>query len=507
MTHQDPQVPSGAAISVPSGTQVLLEAARRQRGRVLSAAAAVRLGGAALMLAITLVSWLVLDNDEWSTLVPPLIGYGTLALITFMAQGRVVIVRLSWVQPLLDVGFAYAVLRATILLGADNVQSMAGLSVAVLLLPVAFAGLAFRTRVLVMVTLTAGLANLSLMQQADLSFWPMSTASAVLLLAASASKLARETVESEITRRMLAESHARCTALSNLQAEKDSLLNIIVHDMRSPVNSTMLSLEYLDEQMRRQLATRTWSEAVKDALSSCSNLSEMISQIQDTTKLEAGRMTMHMAVVDVCQILEDARARTSTHARGKSITLELDAPLPVPAAVDPRLLLRTIESLITCALRQTPSGGRVLLQASREGNHAKLSVHRSGQPIPMDERARLFDKFQPGKPKGPRLEGWGLGLYFCKLSAEAHRAVLDVESTEGWASSYVLRLDLMPSVEDMASPEISSSSLPQLAALPRAPASTLLSARRTPTAAKTQAALADFARVLAPLGGELGRAR
>jgi two-component system, OmpR family, heavy metal sensor histidine kinase CusS len=506
MSTPETQISSVSTADPPSGPTILLEAARRQRGRVLSAAAAIRLGGALLMLLISLVSWLALDNEEWSSLVPPLIGYGTLALITFMAQGRAVLVRVAWVQPLLDVGFAYAVLRATILLGAQDAPSMAGLGVAVLLLPVAFAGLAFRTRVLVMVTVAAGLANLSLMSQADLAFWPMSTASAVLLLAASASKLARETVEAEITRRMLAESHARCEALSHLQAEKDSLLGIIVHDMRSPVNSALLSLEYLDEHMGRHVAARTWTEAVKDALSSCSNLSEMISQIQDTTKLEARRMTMHMVVVDVRQTLDEARARTSTHARSKSISIELDAPQPLPAVIDPRLLLRTVESLITCAIKQTPTGGRILLQAIPEGGQAKLAVHRSGQPIPAEERAGLFEKFGTGARKGPRLSGWGLGLYFCRLGAEAHHASIAVESCEGWASAYVLRLPLLSAVADEIKTGESSTQL-AAGALPPAPASGLFSVRRTPSSAKTQAALSEFARTLAPLASDMVRAR
>jgi signal transduction histidine kinase len=500
-----PLVPT--ASPSPSGAEVLLEAARRQRGRVLSAAAAIRLGGSMLLLGIALVSWLALGSDDWSSLVPPLIGYGTLALITFMAQGRTVMMRLAWVQPLLDVGFAYAALRATILLEAENTQSTAGLGVAVLLLPVAFAGLAFRARTLLMVTLAAGLANLSLMAQADLGFWPMSTASSVLMLAAAASKLARETVESEITRRMLAESHARCEELRHLQAEKDSLLGIIVHDMRSPVNSTLLSLEYLDEQMRRHLATRTWCEAVADAMSSCSNLSEMISQIQDTTKLEAGRMTLHMAVVDICQTLEEARSRTLTHARSKSITVELDAPLPLPAVIDSRLLLRTLESLVGCAIKQTPTGGRILLQAVREGDQAKLAVHRSGPPIPAEDRAGLFEKFGSGTSRGPRLAGWGLGLYFCRLGAEAHHATLTVENSEGWAFAYVLRLSLLSAIAEEGDLNESPSQLASIASLPPAPASTLLSARRTPSAARTQAALGEFARTLAPIAGELSRAR
>jgi hypothetical protein len=181
--------------------------------------------------------------------------------------------------------------------------------------------------------------------------------------------------------------------------------------------------------------------------------------------------------------------------------------MPLPVAVDPRLLLRKLESLITCAIRQTPTGGRILLQASREGAEAKLTVHRSGPPIPADEREGLFDKFQATSNKGPRLSGWGLGLYFCRLSAQAHHAKLAMESSDGWASSYVLRMSLLSESAEEHAAGPSACDPASTGVLLPASASALLSTRRTPSTPKTQAALAEFARALAPLEGQLGKAR
>ena len=496
-------ISAASAESAPSGTEVLLEAARRQRTRVLSVAAALRLGGAATLLAISLVLWLVADDEDWASQIPTLIAYGTLALVTFMAQGRTIMVRMAWVQPLLDVGFAYAVLRTAILLGATNAQSIAGLSVAVLLLPVALAGLAFRTRTLVVVTLGAAAANVSLMIQADLGSWPILTATAILLLAASGSRLARQTIEAEITRRLLAETRARCEGLSRLQKEKDSLLNVIVHDMRTPANTILLSLEFLQEQMSHRVAVRTWTEAVADALGSSIDLSEMIAQILDTTRLEAGRMTLQLTVVDARDLMRKARDRAKGHAHSKSVTVELEAPNPLPVAVDPRLLQRALDSLLACSIRQAPTGGRVLLQATQEGSQARIAVHRTGPPIPADQRADLFEKFQPNDAAAQRLASWGLGLYFCRLTAQAHRADLAVENVEGWSASYVLRLSLLPSSLGVASGESADSlhSTPLPAASPAA--SALLSVRRTPASPRKKSALAKFARALTPIEGVL----
>ena len=491
----------------PSGTEVLLEAVRRQRGRVLSTAAALRLGAAALLLLISLVLWQVSGDDDWSTQVPTLIAYGTLALVTFMTQGRAVMIRVAWVQPLLDVGFAYAALRTSILLGAAGEQPMAGLSVAILLLPVALAGLAYGTRTLVVVTLAAALSNFSLMAQTELTLWPMIAATAVLLLAASGSKLARETVEAEIARRLLAESHARCEELANLQREKNSLLGIIVHDMGTPVSTTLLSLEYLQSQMKRQVVPRAWLEATTEALASSSNLSDMIAQILDTTRLEAGRTTLELTVVDACQLLDRARDRALTHALSKSITLEMEAPGTLPVTVDRRLILRTFESLIACAIRQTPTGGRILLEARRDGTEACIAVHRSGASIPAERREAVFAKFQPGDSSAARLAGWGLGLYFSRLTAEAHGAKLSLESADGWASSYVLRLSLPPAAPPQPEPQEPVRRHATPLTLPSAMAGDLLSPRRTPSSPQTQAALAELVRAFASLDGQPSRRR
>jgi len=507
MTTSPSMSASATPPDVPSGTEVLLEAVCRQRGRILSAAAALRLGAAVLLLLISLVLWQVSGGEDWSTQIPVLIAYGTLALVTFMAQGRTVMMRVAWVQPLLDVGFAYAALRTSILLGAAGVQSMAGLSVAILLLPVALAGLAHRTRTLVVVTLAAALSNLSLMAQAGLTMWPMIAATAVLLLAASGSKLARETVEAEIARRLLAESHARCEELANLQREKNSLLGIIVHDMGTPVSTTLLSLEYLQGQMRRQAVPRAWLEAITEALASSSNLSDMIAQILDTTRLETGRTTLELAAVDACQLLEQARDRALTHALSKSITLEMEAAGPLPVTVDRRLILRTFESLIACAIRQTPTGGRILLEARRDGAEARIAVHRNGASIPPERREAVFAKFQPGESAAARLAGWGLGLYFSRLTAEAHGAKLSLESTEGWASSYVLRLALPPAAPLAPEPQEPVRRHATPLALPATLAGDLLSPRRAPASPETQAALAELARAFASLSGQPGRGR
>jgi two-component system, OmpR family, heavy metal sensor histidine kinase CusS len=422
------------------GTVVLGDAADGQRRRILAAAASLRLAGSFVFLVLSVILWKGTGDDDWGRQVPTLIAYGTLAGITFATQGRTVMLRLAWVQPLLDVGFIYAVLRTALLVGTMSPQTIAGFSVGVFVLPIAVGGLAFRTRCLVLVTLLATACELSLMQQAELGLLPMLTAIAMLLLAAASSKLARETAEAEVTRRMLAETRVQFEKLGHLQKEKDSLVRVIVHDMRSPVGTTMLSLEYLDLEMRRHPVSKAWHEAVEEALSGSGDVNEMIAQILDTTKLEDGHINLKLAALEAGELLHDARASTATHARSKAIAIEVEAEKGLPVVADGPLFLRLLQSLLTTTIRRAPRGGRILIEATRHGGEVTIAVHSTAAAIPPEQRGTTFDKFQPGD-KGKRLlSGWGQGLYFCRLAAEAHGGTLAVETCEGWPLSFVIRM-------------------------------------------------------------------
>ena len=423
-----------------SGTGFLGEAAGVQRRRILAAAASLRLYGALLFLVVSAIMWQLSGDPEWGRQVPILIAYGTLAAITFATQGRTVMLRLAWVQPVLDVGFIYAVLRTALLIETMSAQTIAGLSVGVFVLPIAVGGLAFRTRCLVLVTLLATACELSLMRQADLGSLPMLTAVAMLLLAAASSKLARETAEAEVARRMLAETRVQFEKLGHLQREKDSLVRVIVHDMRSPVGTTMLSLEYLELEMRRHPVSKTWQEAVEEALGGSGDVSEMIAQILDTTRLEDGHINLNLATLEARELLDQVRDSTATHARSKAIAIEVEVENALPVVADAPLFLRLLQSLLTTTIRRTPRGGRILLEATRRAGEVTVAVHSTAAAIPPEQRETTFDKFQPGDQGARRLSGWGQGLYFCRKAAEAHGATLGVETCEGWPSSFVIRM-------------------------------------------------------------------
>jgi len=124
--------------------------------------------------------------------------------------------------------------------------------------------------------------------------------------------------------------------------------------MRGPLSAAILSLEFLSRELKRQRATRDMLEASEDALTSSTNVANMITQILDTTKLEEGRITLNLVPVPVRELLDPARQQVLSRAQSKSITVDVDAPDNLFVAADQRLFPRLLDNLLSNALRYSP---------------------------------------------------------------------------------------------------------------------------------------------------------
>jgi len=222
------------------------------------------------------------------------------------------------------------------------------------------------------------------------------------------------------------------------------LLELIVHDMRSPVSAALLSLEYIALELKKRPNQTTLLEAVDDGLGTLNSLSKMISQILDTSKLESGRITLRLDVVPLRPLIENAVRETLSRARARKVALDFEAREDIQAAVDLRLMPRILDVLLVHGLRHTPEGGRMLLAVTATETETRVSLHATAPSIPANEREHAFDKFPMTPTNGKRMSAWGLGLYFCKLVAASHQGTIAVEEVAGWPLSFVIRLPPVP---------------------------------------------------------------
>jgi len=433
---------------VPPPPEIAAHAAESERLRLLSFSAGFRLLAASLFLVLSLLCWGLSGHSTWQYKIPVVLGYAVVAAVIFAYRRREGFARFAAVPVALDLAVPYVAMRATISSYGDAGQVVAGLGLGMFVVVVAACGLYLRRRLIIAATVVSMVGESLLLLQAGVSPWHAVLSCCVLLLGAGVgviivdrtNRLVHETAGVEAARHQLADTRAQYDQLACLQRDKDSLVQLIVHDMRGPLSAAILSLEFLSRELKRQQAPRDMLEASEDALTSSSNVANMITQILDTTKLEEGRITLNLVPVSAREMLELAREQAIARAQTKAISVTVDAPDTLYMAADRRLFPRLLDNLVSNALRYSPRGGRILLVAAESGNEVVLSVHNTGETIPSPDRETIFAKFQQGETDTSRMFGWGLGLYFCRLVAEAHSGRIAVEDVAGWPASFVVRL-------------------------------------------------------------------
>jgi PAS domain S-box-containing protein len=219
-----------------------------------------------------------------------------------------------------------------------------------------------------------------------------------------------------------------------LDAFRDEITNMVVHDLRGPLSSIISSLVMTLEILQEMTAGETMDTVapmMEVSMNSAVNLLELVDSILDIAKLESRTMPLKRAPTSVEDLVTSAFAQLATSIQEADIVVEQDIPADLPLVdVDADKVRRVMVNLLDNAVRYTPNGGTVLLSAEKSGNHkVVIRICDSGAGIPSDEANRVFEKFRQIKENVPYhgSKGSGLGLTFCKLALEAHNESIWIE--------------------------------------------------------------------------------
>jgi two-component system, OmpR family, heavy metal sensor histidine kinase CusS len=421
------------------------------RRRAITVTAASRLAAGVAFLVIGIV-WTTVKQMSMGVLALPLFVYIALASTAFTCGQSAVGRRLFWIMPFVDIVLSFVIFRSALHHDGAFAASWAVVSLAVYTLLVSLAGLSLPLWLVGVVTGTATSAQAVFLRLAGQNVWPMLVSALALGFVAAATSMVqrrtaqalRQAYEAETARATLARIRGQNQALERLQREKDSLLELIVHDMRSPVSAALLSLEYIAIELKKRPNQTPLLEAVDDGLGTLNNLSRMISQILDISKLESGRITLRLDVVPLRPLVENAVREALPRAFTRNIKLDFEAREDIQAAVDLRLMPRMLDVILSHGLRHTPDGGRMFLAVTATEAETRISLHATVPSLSAAEREHAFDKFPMTPADGKRMSAWGLGLYFCKLVAASHQGTIAAEEIAGWPLSFVIRLPPVP---------------------------------------------------------------
>jgi two-component system sensor histidine kinase/response regulator len=228
--------------------------------------------------------------------------------------------------------------------------------------------------------------------------------------------------------------------LQELERMRDSLVHMLVHDLRSPLTGISGYLELARQELAELDRPRLLAD-VEEVCRGVNALADMVSNVLDVSRSETGTMPLRRGSADLGQIAAEAIASLGRPAYA---TVELSAPLaPVFAEVDPDVMRRVIANLVGNAVKFTPRGGAVRVEVCLGDKGPEIRVTDAGPGIPAEYHEKIFEKFgqaQLGKTSPGRSSG--LGLTFCKMAAEAHGGGIGLKSEEGKGSTFWLSLPM-----------------------------------------------------------------
>jgi PAS domain S-box-containing protein len=225
------------------------------------------------------------------------------------------------------------------------------------------------------------------------------------------------------------------THLRDQEARREQLMATLSHELRTPLTSLRMATELL-EGAKPPLAGEARA-LVETAREDVGRLEDVAQRLLELSRSRAMSIALERSHVPVSELVERMARVFALQAREHGIALETPAPpagLSIPG--DATKLTWALSNLISNALRYTPRGGTIRVEATPAGEAVRLAVSDTGPGIPPERRERIFERYVQGEEPGAA----GLGLAIVRDIVQAHGGRIFLESEVGRGSRFVLEL-------------------------------------------------------------------
>jgi signal transduction histidine kinase len=225
---------------------------------------------------------------------------------------------------------------------------------------------------------------------------------------------------------------------------RDAFLSIAAHELKTPVTGIMGYAQLLQrraEQGEGQHNARAAQVIVEQA----KRLSKLVGSLLEVSRLETGQFTLDFRPLDLCVLVRRVADEVSMmFPPGSPHVLTCECPEgAVIVEGDALRLEQVLQNLVQNAIKYSPQGGAINVQVEKHGDQAVIAVSDRGLGIPRDAQANLFQRFyRAGNVRGDSISGMGIGLYVVREIVSRHDGTVEVESTEGVGSTFIVRLPM-----------------------------------------------------------------
>ena len=226
--------------------------------------------------------------------------------------------------------------------------------------------------------------------------------------------------------------------LRRLSALRADFVSLVSHDLRSPMATVIGSARTL-QQRWRDLGPEQRDAFIALIADETSRLAALISDVLDTSRIEADTFSFAFRDVDLGTLVRDAAAAAGLAQHEVPVRAEVHGDLSRVRA-DPERLRQALTNLIENAVKWSPHGTPVAIVARATDGVVRIDVRDSGPGIPSHQQRLIFEKFGRADVGGRARPGTGLGLYIARSILEAHGGSLELASTVGRGSTFTMIL-------------------------------------------------------------------
>ena len=223
---------------------------------------------------------------------------------------------------------------------------------------------------------------------------------------------------------------------------KNELITNVAHDLRTPLTSIIGYLELLSGQV--VLPPEMQKKYIDIAYSKAKRLEKLIEDLFGFTKMNYGKLAMHVSKVDIVKLLGQLLEESYPNFANKGLSYELQSNVPAKIiTADGNLLARLFDNLIGNAIKYGAEGKRILVKVMADTDTVQVSVTNYGYVIPAEELPLIFDKFyRVEQSRSTHTGGTGLGLAIVKNIVDMHGGTITVKSDlNGTVFTVTLQVD------------------------------------------------------------------
>lgn len=256
--------------------------------------------------------------------------------------------------------------------------------------------------------------------------------------------LARLTIDEMELRVALQTAMKEAAEQTKLMMVKDEFVSVVTHELRTPLTSIRGALGMLNAGVLGALPEKA-TQAVTIAHRNAILLSQLVDDILDMQKLEAGKLVFSFEPVETGPLLSETCEDLRTFATDRQVTIETGIESSPVITCDPRRLRQALGNLMSNAIKFSPAGATVRAHLARTRDTVRYSISDSGSGIPDDFRPHIFQKFTQAQGTS-RPKGTGLGLAITKAIVDALDGTIDFESVPEKGTTFRIELPIRRSL-------------------------------------------------------------